>query len=82
MSKAADEAPAMAGISMNERLPQWQRLIASKQALDFYVGQADQLQQLLEYVESNDPGEGFKRTDAELAYNDVAQRLRAILDGE
>lgn len=76
------DAAALAGWAQNPRVPIDQRLAAAKQALNHYVAQTDQLQQLLEYVESNDPGEGFKRTDAELAYNDVAQRLRAILDGE
>ena len=42
----------------------------------------DQMRQLLSYCESQDPGPGFKRTDAELAYSDVADKLRNILDGE
>lgn len=43
----------------------------------------DQLRELLSYCESQtvDP-DGFKQTDAEQAYWDVATRLRNILDGE
>lgn len=43
--------------------------------------QQDQLRQLLSYCETNSP-EGFKLTDAEEAYRDIAGKLRAILDGE
>jgi hypothetical protein len=46
-----------------------------------FAEQQDQLRQLLSYCETNSP-EGFKLTDAEEAYRDVAGKLRAILDGE
>lgn len=79
----SNDAAALAGWAQNPNAPVQQRLAAAKQALDFYVDQQDQLQQLLEHCESRtaDP-EGFKLTSEEQAYGDVAKKLRAILGGE
>jgi hypothetical protein len=70
----AREAAAMAGLAENTHFPSWQRLQCSKQALDFYVDQAVQLEELLEKLDELAP------TDD--AFADAADMLRAILNGD
>lgn len=83
-TKAADEAPACAGWSMNPNAPIEQRLACGKQALDFYIEQADRLEALLDYLTNG--MEETKNDDYELmyarpVYDDVINRLQNILNG-
>lgn len=91
MQKAKpDEAAAFAGWAQNPNAPTDQRLAAGAAALNYYVDQQDQLQELLEYLESRNPRDedgtselGYYEAMYEgPAYGDAASRLRAILGGE
>jgi hypothetical protein len=79
-AQALADAPALAGWSQNLAVPPAQRLAASKQALDVYIDQQDDLRELLSYCENEaaDP----HVLSGHLAYADVAAKLRGLLDGE
>lgn len=76
---SGSEAAALAGIASNPVAMPTQRLRAATQALDYYVDQADKLQNLLDdwrrRAESDNPSEY-------LDMQDVVAQLAAILDGE
>lgn len=72
------EAAAMAGWSENPNAPIDQRLVAAKQALDYYVGQADALEEFHQYCEEMiRKDEGCYHVWAE-----VAAKLEEISGGE
>jgi hypothetical protein len=72
------DAAALAGWAQNPNAPTDQRLAAAKQALDYYVDQADKLQELLDdwrrRAESDNPSEY-------LDMSEVVAELSAILEG-
>lgn len=81
---SAEDAPAFAGILMNENHPADQRLACGAQALNYYVDQADKLHELLAHL-TTEMGK-TEQDDYELmyalpVYQDVVNRLQHILDG-
>ena len=86
----SNDVAALAGIAQNTAFSAADRLAAAKKSLDFYVAQADKLQELLEYLESRNPRDedgtselGYYEAMYEgPAYGDAAAKLRDILDGE
>lgn len=74
----SNDFAALAGWAMNPRAPIDQRLTAARNALEFYVAQQDQLQELLEHCEEL-AGATTPQPSWPLAYADVRDRLRVIL---
>jgi hypothetical protein len=90
MTATHGDAAALAGWAMNPNAPVDQRLAAGKQALDFYVDQADKLDELaqkwddFEGVSSNpgDVEDDAFANGTEWGMKMAARQLRAILGAD
>lgn len=78
--EAAENAAAMAGWSMNPRAPIEQRLVAGKQALDFYIDRIGKLDDLVIALRV-DAGTPPVTVEISATYLDAALRIEKILDG-
>lgn len=68
---------AFAGLAMNRTQPVITRLQLANQALAQYVAVEDELQELIEYGEQKTDG---APDPADIAYDDMVNRLREILE--
>ena len=71
-----NEAPMFAGIAINTRQSTKTRLACAEQALEYYVDQADKLDELLEYLRSR------VQVPGEYGYADAVDRLAKIVEGD